>query len=186
MPTAKSRSEIAVFGPIFSPLVAAAPLNELGPGNPDTGTAEKLRGLSPVAAFAPHKIADPAMADAFFAGLWLIYDHLDESHTISQSIETPTGSYWHAIMHRREGDFSNSKYWFRRVGTHPVFQPLAESAQEIFAERLPGPWDPFRFVDQCAAAVRTGSTAEEACRRAQQRECRLLLEFCYRQAIQLS
>src|SRR5690348_16418541 len=47
-------------------------------------------------------------AKAMLAGLWLWHDWLDESHRISQSLSSATGSFWHAIMHRREGDFSNS------------------------------------------------------------------------------
>ena len=46
--------------------------------------------------------------------LWL-YGFLDESHSIAQGIDSAEGSYWHALMHRSEGDFSNSKYWYRRV-----------------------------------------------------------------------
>jgi hypothetical protein len=54
------------------------------------------------------------------SALWLWHDYLDESHIISQKIDTPTGSFWHAIMHRREGDFSNSKYWYARCADHPA------------------------------------------------------------------
>lgn len=71
------------------------------------------------------------------SGLWLYVDDLDRSHTLSQNIHTSTGSYWHAIMHRREGDFWNSKYWFRKVGEHPVIGLLG--------------YDPFDFVDRCEA-----------------------------------
>lgn len=69
------------------------------------------------------------------SGLWLYVDDLDRSHTLSQDIHTSTGSYWHAIMHRREGDFWNSKYWFRKVGDHPVIKLVD--------------YDPSMFVDQC-------------------------------------
>src|SRR5687768_17175198 len=41
-------------------------------------------------------------ARAILAGLWLFFDYLDESHKVSQALETPSGSFWHAIMHRRE------------------------------------------------------------------------------------
>lgn len=56
------------------------------------------------------------------AAIWLYVDDLDHSHRVSQGIEGPTGAAWHAIMHRREGDFWNSKYWWRRVGPHPAIE----------------------------------------------------------------
>jgi hypothetical protein len=187
----------STFGPIFGPLVGAAPLNELGAGHPDANAEKTIREISVSKAFAPHRIVDQSMADACLAGLWLMYDHLDESHTISQSIDTPTGSYWHAIMHRREGDFDNAKYWFRRVGTHPVFMPLAAAARELAGESAAGAdrivklltdadaWDPYLFVDLCAAAVRGASPAAQLCRSVQQRECLLLFDFCFRRAVDL-
>lgn len=49
------------------------------------------------------------------SGLWLLAGELDRSHTLSQSIETATGAYWHGMMHRREENFWNSKYWLRFV-----------------------------------------------------------------------
>lgn len=78
--------------------------------------------------------ADEADTPELKAGIWLYSDDLHRSHEISQNISTPTGAFWHAIMHRREGDFWNSKYWWRRVGDH-----LA----------LAG--DPFEFVDLAEA-----------------------------------
>lgn len=74
--------------------------------------------------------------DAVYAGLWLYIDELDRSHAISQGIDDATGAYWHGIMHRREGDFSNAKYWFRRVGAHPVIAEVG--------------YDPYAFIDECA------------------------------------
>lgn len=64
----------------------------------------------------------PALAgrDHLAAGLWLYVDDLERSHTLSQSLEDPAGSFWHGIVHRREGDFSNSRYWHRRAAGHPL------------------------------------------------------------------
>jgi hypothetical protein len=181
------------YGSILTPLLAAAPLNELGPGRPDRDALAKLKRLSIEEAFAPHSIVDGEMAEACLAGLYLLYDGLDESHTISQSIETLTGSYWHAIMHRREPDYGNAKYWFRRVGNHPVFAPLAVAARDLDASELQdksaqflveqAAWDPFRFVDLCQAVAQRQSTSEMLCRRIQRRECELLFDFCYLAAI---
>jgi hypothetical protein len=53
--------------------------------------------------------------DCLEAGLWLLADDLDRSHRICQDVGTIYGSAWHATMHRREGDFWNSKYWWRRA-----------------------------------------------------------------------
>jgi len=93
--------------------------------------------------------------------LW--HDHLEASHTISQGIENPDGSLVHAIMHRREPDYWNSKYWWRRVGKHPCFPKLARRVGDFLkssganglAEKLipRGEWDPFAFVDACEAAA---------------------------------
>ena len=84
----------------------------LGPGQPTQAVSQQLRSLNLDTAFQPHKIVDSSMAAACHSGLWLLHNYLDESHQISQEISSATGSFWHGIMHRREADFSNAKYWF--------------------------------------------------------------------------
>jgi len=61
---------------------------------------------------------------ALQAGIWLYVDELDRSHAISQGIHDATGSFWHGIMHRREGDFGNSHYWFNKTGHHPAMDAI--------------------------------------------------------------
>lgn len=97
------------------------------------------------------KLHADALPPLVTSGLWLLAGDLDRSHRISQDDSSPEGSFWHGIMHRREGDFSNAKYWFRRVGEHPVFARLAEEHPETFS-------DPSTLVDQIAKACsRRGS-----------------------------
>jgi hypothetical protein len=81
-------------------------------------------------------VKDPAVSvrPELCAGLWLYVDELDRSHVISQNINSPTGSFWHGIMHRREGDFGNSHYWFNRVGEHPAMKHIED-------------YDPHEFID---------------------------------------
>lgn len=137
-------------------------------------------------------VSSSVEATALHAGLWQTNDWLDESHQCSQSIEGDgegNGDYWHAIMHRREPDPSNSKYWFRRVGHHACFESLAEVAATALDEsgcpeaaswknRLGAPcnWDPSAFVDLCQATSRGGDAdLAQAARKIQWAEMLLLL-----------
>jgi hypothetical protein len=148
-----------------------------------------LEGVTPDQLLAgPGKSA--AYADAMLAGLWLWHDGLEESHRISQSISDSTGSFWHAIMHRREGDFSNSKYWYARAAGHPVLATIAGSAGAL-VNRAPADkellrvvadgWNPNAFVDFVeSVSADEGDVRYPIAVQLQQMEWRVLWEHCAR------
>jgi len=116
-------------------------------------------------------VEDDDRRNACLSGLWLLAGDLDRSHAISQSLHTAEGSYWHGIMHRREGDFGNAKYWFRRVGSHPVEARLRDHDSGLYL-------DAATFVDACADALHSDPADRELCRRVQWLEWQLLFSHC--------
>jgi hypothetical protein len=164
----------------YPPAIAALwtdRLPGLGPGRPNESARRGLAALNPGLIFP--QLRDREAALGCLCGLWLVHDFLDESHRISQDLHTWYGSYWHGIMHRREPDPDNAKYWFRRVAKNPVYEALASQWADLGAT---GDWDPFAFVDRCERERGTGSDGEMFCRRVQLREIRLLFDWCFRKA----
>ena len=56
------------------------------------------------------------LSPVFEALAWLYLDDLERAHEICQAMPDTVGANLHAIVHRREGDFSNALYWYRRAG----------------------------------------------------------------------
>jgi hypothetical protein len=181
------------YGPICQALLTAAQTTELGPGTPNRQCRDQLGALNTTTVFSGQSIVDGDMAACCESGLWLLHNYLDESHRISQEIHSPTGSYWHGIMHRREPDFSNAKYWFRKVGEHPVFGSLFEAARKIAATQpedpagsfLVGPerWNPAAFVDACETASDERSMSSSICQEIALAEWQLLFDYSFRLAL---
>jgi hypothetical protein len=184
--------EKAVYGSEIAGLITER-LPVLGPGSPDEAMRSRLAALTIEKAFAGQQLMDQEAACCCLSALWLCHDFLDESHRISQEIETTDGSYWHGIMHRREPDYGNAKYWFRRVPSHAIFEPLAAAAREqAIKAQLDEPakflatqksWDAFRFVDLCESIARGRSRCEQLAREIARIEWQLLFDHCYRQAV---
>src|SRR5262249_17485377 len=95
------------YPPAIRTLLAEERLSELGPSEPNRAMQSALQAMHIDQTFAPLKVRDRSAAMACLAGLWLYHDFLDESHAISQDLSSAEGSYWHAIMHRREPDYWN-------------------------------------------------------------------------------
>jgi hypothetical protein len=181
--------------------------------------ATSFRYFSPLPAFQPasdqklldtiRSLSDDQLTDGnpvgtaaieIRAGLLLIHDYLEPSHQYSQSIEGEgsdvNGDYWHGIMHRREPDFGNSKYWFRRVGDHPCFVRLAAAARQLmeqfydsqadeWIEKLTrSGWDSMAAVDffqEAHAPHYKGTAFQQFAGCLQMQEMLILLTHCCRQ-----
>jgi hypothetical protein len=141
--------------PAYSQLVVRA-----GPGPEVRSMLNRIRPEGVLA--RPARSTDDARG--LLAGLWLWHDALDESHAISQALPSATGSFWHAIMHRREGDFSNAKYWYARCRHHPALAQVPALARATLGPAatstaplhglVAGEWDPDAFADVVEAVHR--------------------------------
>jgi hypothetical protein len=117
--------------------------------------------------------------------LWL-HGFLDESHVIAQGIGSAEGSYWHALMHRSEGDFSNSKYWYCRVGRHAIFPDLLAAARRLEvtsssalrALLRSAEWDPYSFVDALERAASNATEDASLLQAMAREEYNLLMSWC--------
>jgi hypothetical protein len=115
---------------------------------------------------------------ALLAGLLTQHDHFDAAHTAAQAIEgdgqPAWGDHWHAILHRREPDYGNARYWYRHVGKSPVFARLGEWVARVGTARFTlasdvdrtaeiavwshrlvrdGVWQPYAMIDLCEACA---------------------------------
>ncbi len=176
------------ISPELEQILSQPRLPELGPGHADQQMKSELEASFQKAIFGSGEIKNQELGRACVGGLWLHFDFLDESHQISQQIEMPEGSYWHGVMHRREGDFANASYWFRRAGGMPFLTPLGKAAGQLFGRELTDPslarlasgdaWDPYRFVDICKACIKNNPGIDSICRKLQRLEWTYLFSFC--------
>jgi hypothetical protein len=177
------------YEPACAALLQQAPPMAVGRPHADATAESRLQQIAD-AELWPTPPLDRQMAECCVSGLWLRFGFLDRSHTISQGIETSEGSYWHGLMHRHEPDYSNAKYWFRRVGDHPLWERLGPAAEQLAepagsSAPLPlntrGHWDPLAMVDICQAAARQGEPSS-LCRQLIELEWNMLFDYCYRNA----
>lgn len=139
-----------------------------------TEPTQTLLARDPAPPLMPSGVFDPNLTPDIDAlaenervkiGLHLLNDDLPRAHALAQKGEgDPTADFWHAIIHRREGDWSNAKYWLRRAQAHPILA-------EIYGG---DPNAPAAFVDQCRA---TGNGRDAKLETAQREEMARLLAW---------
>ncbi len=175
------------------PLLKREATAPLGPGQPESAFGRQIEAVDVVGTLLSAGARDQTMAEACLAGIYLLHDHLDASHSVSQAISGPTGSFWHGIMHRREPDYPNGKYWFARVGEHPVYGDLQNEACRL-SEESPSTarglflcnqdhWSPDAFIDYVEAVSGQDGPDEALALAIQQREWELLFDYSYHAAM---
>lgn len=164
--------------------------------NPDL--LKKLTPTEPVSWDLPSKISNASdeilaggkeIADvkifALIRGALLnAADALDAAHRIFQDDPGDLGSYWHGVMHRREGDFDNARYWFRRAGRLPIFDRMHGVSAQVSATMARQPtWDAYLLTGMCEQAKFGDHDAVSECVALQRVEFEELLAYCWRMGV---
>jgi hypothetical protein len=165
------------FGPAVCSLLQVEQASPLGVGMANRHTESALRKFDPLTDLGV-KVTNANAAQCGHAGLWLLHNFWEEAHTICQDIATPEGSFWHAILHRREPDAWNSKYWFRQIGQHVVLDQLVQISAKVGYQYS----SPAQFVDYCELHRGKSSHEEEIAIQVQLLEWQLLFNHCWQLA----
>jgi len=166
-------------------LLDEAGLADLGPGPRSEGESLSSLNAKIDALFDEH--GRPQKAELIRSLILLWHDHLEPSHCLSQDKHNPDGSLVHAIMHRREPDYSNAKYWWRSTGEHVCFpdiaskvEPLLSDDPDLASQILPkGNWDSHAFTDAVSAGIRepADSPRHQLLKEVQRAETDAVLEY---------
>jgi hypothetical protein len=134
------------------------------------------------ASLAGDSLLVPLAFDVIRGGLLYALDDLAGCHEFFQNTACDLVGYWHGMMHRREADFDNARYWFRRAGALPFFGTLHSRAAEISTDAAKQmSWDPYLFTNECEQH-RFGADSEEASlARLQRAEFEVVFDYTWRQ-----
>ena len=66
---------------------------------------------------------------------WDAKGNWKQAHEVAGQDEGPAGAWVHAYLHRKEGDLSNARYWYKRAEKSPAAGSLEQEWQDI-AEAL--------------------------------------------------
>jgi hypothetical protein len=151
------------------------------PGSPDA--LRRIREAKEDELTGSAVLADATYPRLIRAALLYAYDGIDESHHIVQELASGQASYWHGMLHRREGDFENARYWFRRTGRLGVFPEMharAAAVSPLMGRQMD--WDPYVLVGQCEQARFGGDVDRKELVALQRIEFEVMFDFLWRDA----
>jgi len=74
----------------------------------------------------------PRQASIALQALWWdAKDNWRQAHEAAGQDEGPAGAWVHAYLHRKEGDLSNARYWYKRADKTPATSSLEHEWQQI-------------------------------------------------------
>jgi hypothetical protein len=158
-------------------------LRKLFPKDISDRDAWRLLKTADDASVAGGSIGVPQAFAVVRGGLLYALDDLAGCHEFFQNTASDLVGYWHGMMHRREADFDNARYWFRRAGALPFFDTLYSGGAEISTgmakQRL---WDPYLFTSECEQHRFGADSEEESLSRLQREEFDVVFDYTWRQA----
>ena len=83
------------------------------------------------------RVADGGRFSGALLALW--WDgrgNWEKAHEVAQEVEGPDGAWVHAYLHRKEGDFGNTGYWYRQAGRRVATEDLMVEWEGIVGELL--------------------------------------------------
>lgn len=79
----------------------------------------------------PDDLSNPLRA------LWLdANDDWTAAHCLVDNPRSKAETRVHAYLHRKEGDLSNARYWYRQASVSPVTGPLEDEWESLVRELL--------------------------------------------------
>lgn len=147
------------------------------------GRVQEIRDAPPEKLAGEATVKDENQLSLVKAALLYAVDEIGDAHRLVQEVSGDTAGYWHGMIHRREGDFENARYWFRRTGRHPAFAELHRRGCALSADvgRLLD-WDPYLFTGLCEQAV--FGNPDDTLVPLQKMEFEVMLDYTWRQAIE--
>jgi hypothetical protein len=128
-------------------------------------------------------IENPKAFPLIRGALLYAMDDLPGCHRYFQDEPGDLASYWHGMMHRREGDFDNARYWFRRAGSLPFFDKLQSEASAFSADVAKQlSWDPYLFTGMCEQNRFGAEDESDELPRLQATEFEVAFDYTWRQA----
>lgn len=129
-----------------------------------------------------NEVADEAMLTLVHAGLLYAVDEIGDAHRLIAEASSDSASYWHGMIHRREGDFENARYWYRRTGRHPAFADLQQRGSSLSSDvAAQMDWDPYLLTGLCERAAY--GEPNDSLVALQKMEFEVMFDYVWRQAV---